>query len=166
MPHESHRMTDKPLVLILCTGNSCRSQMAEAILRSSAGDVLEVASAGAAPSGYVHPMAVTVMAEIGIDLDAETYTSKHLDEFLTKPVETVVTVCGNADRECPVFPGQQYRYCWRFEDPADAEGTEEEQLECFRRVRDQIGMVFEAYGRGRVDQEAKVSGIDRGEGCC
>ncbi|MFT5407770.1 MAG: arsenate reductase [Verrucomicrobiales bacterium] len=159
-------MEDKPLVLVLCTGNSCRSQMAEAILRSVAGDVFEVASAGAKPSGYVHPLASDVMAEIGLPLDPGTYTSKHLEEFITKSVETVITVCGNADEECPSFPGQQYKYCWRFEDPADAEGTEEEQRECFRRIRDQIRLVFEAYGRGRRDQAAEMAGTDRGQGCC
>lgn len=140
--------------------------MAEAILSAVAGDVVAVASAGAAPSGYVHPLAVIAMAEIGLDLDPASYTSKHLDEFMTRPVETVITVCGNADKECPTFAGQQYRYCWRFEDPADAEGSEEERLDCFRRVRDQIRMVFEAYGRGRCDQAAKMEGIDRGESCC
>lgn len=140
--------------------------MAEAILRSVAGDVFEVASAGADPSGYVHPMARQAMAEIGLALDAENYSSKHLDEFLRRPVETVITVCGNADKECPTFPGQQYRYCWRFEDPADAPGTDEEKLSCFRDVRDQIRLVFEAYGRGRCDQAAKMAGLDRGQGCC
>jgi len=159
-------MEEKPLVLILCTGNSCRSQIAEAVLRSVAGDVFEVASAGADPSGYVHPLAVRAMAEIGLELDAETYVSKHMNEFLLRPVETVITVCDNADKECPTFPGQQYRYCWRFEDPAHAEGSEEEKLACFRQVRDQIKLVFEAYGRGRRDQAAKMVGVDRGQGCC
>jgi arsenate reductase len=159
-------MEEKPLVLVLCTGNSCRSQMAEAILRSVAGDVFQVASAGAAPSGYVHPMAIEVMAELGVDLDPATYYSKHLNEFVARPVETVVTVCGNADKECPTFPGQQYHYCWRFEDPAHATGSEEERLDCFRRVRDQIKMVFEAYGRGRRDQATEMVGADRGESCC
>ena len=166
MPPESQRMDEKPLVLILCTGNSCRSQMAEAILNDVAGDVVAVASAGADPSGYVHPLAVTAMAEIGLELDPTSYTSKHLDEFKSRPVETVITVCGNADKECPTFEGQQYRYCWRFDDPADAEGSEEEKLECFRKVRDQIRMVFEAYGRGRRDQAAQMEIVDRGESCC
>ena len=166
MTHDSGTMHDAPLVLILCTGNSCRSQMAEAILRSVAGEVFAVASAGAKPSGYVHPLAVEAMAEIGIELDPATYRSKHLDEFLARPVETVITVCGNADRECPRFPGQQYRYCWRFDDPADAEGSDAEVLDCFRRVRDEIRMVFEAYGRGRRDQAAEMAGIERGGGCC
>ena len=166
-PPESQRMDEeKPLVLILCTGNSCRSQMAEAILRSVAGDVFEVASAGADPSGYVHPMALEVMSEIGLDLDPIEYNSKHMDEFLVRPVETVITVCDNADRECPTFPGQQYRYCWRFDDPAHAEGSDAEKMACFRGVRDQIHLVFQAYGRGRLDQAAQMAGLDRGQGCC
>jgi arsenate reductase len=159
-------MEEKPLVLILCTGNSCRSQMAEAILRSVAADVVEVASAGADPSGYVHPMAREAMAEIGLGLDPEVYHSKHLNDYLMRPVETVITVCGNADKECPTFPGQNYHYCWRFEDPADAQGSDEQILASFRAIRDQIRLVFEAYGRGRRDQAAEMAGIDRGEGCC
>jgi len=166
LPSDPHGMEEKPLVLILCTGNSCRSQMAEAILRDVAGEMLQVASAGADPSGYVHPMALEVMAEIGLELKPDIYRSKHLDEFLPKEVETVVTVCGNADKECPTFPGQQFHYCWRFEDPAYVEGTEEEKLDCFRRVRDQIRLVFGAYGRGRIDQSALIVGSDRGESCC
>ena len=94
----------KPLVLILCTGNSCRSHLAEAILRRAAGDVIEVASAGSKPAGYVHPEALAVLQEIG--LDASGHHSKHLSEFLDRPVATVITVCGNADQVCPVFPGQ------------------------------------------------------------
>lgn len=166
MPYDSQGMSDAPLVLVLCTGNSCRSQMAEAILRSVAGGVFAVASAGAKPSGYVHPLAVRAMAEIGIELDPTTYYSKHLNDYVARPVETVITVCGNADQECPSFPGQQYRYCWRFDDPADATGTDEEKLVCFQRVRDQIKLVFEAYGRGRRDQAAEMAGIERGQSCC
>ena len=140
------RAMAKPLVLILCTGNSCRSHLAEGILRAAAGDLLEVASAGSKPAGYVHPLAIRVMQEIGIDLSA--HHSKHLDEFLDRPVETVITVCGNADQVCPMFPGQVNRYHWGFDDPAHATGTEDEQLAVFRRVRDEIRLVFEAYGAG------------------
>lgn len=138
-----------PLVLILCTGNSCRSQMAEALLREAAGDALRVESAGSAPSGYVHPLAIRAMEEKGIDISA--HRSKSLEEFLDDDVETVITVCGNADQACPVFPGQVRRYHWPFDDPAHAEGSEEEQFEVFRRVRDEIGRVFSAYGLGRRD---------------
>jgi arsenate reductase len=136
----------KPLVLILCTGNSCRSHLAEAILRRAAGDVIEVASAGSKPAGYVHPEALAVLQEIG--LDASAHHSKHLTEFLDRPVATVITVCGNADQVCPVFPGQLNRHHWGFSDPAHATGTPEEIRAEFRRVRDQIKLVFEAYAAG------------------
>lgn len=145
-------MQTPPLVLVLCTGNSCRSHLAEGILRAAAGDALLVASAGSKPAGYVHPLAVRVMHEIGIDLSA--HRSKHLDEFLGSAVETVITVCGNADQACPLFPGQVNRHHWGFDDPAHAAGTEEEQLAVFRRVRDEIRRVFEAYAAGRLDAAA------------
>jgi arsenate reductase (thioredoxin) len=140
----------KPTVLILCTGNSCRSHLAEGILRAAAGDSLDVQSAGSKPAGYVHPLAVQVMKEIGIDISA--HRSKHMNDFLQQPVETVITVCGNADQACPMFPGQVNRYHWGFDDPAHASGTDEEKLAVFRRVRDEIKLVFEAYAAGRRDQ--------------
>lgn len=146
--------TGKPLVLILCTGNSCRSHLAEGILRAAAGDFLEVASAGSKPAGYVHPLAIRALHEIGIDISA--HTSKHLDEFTARPVETVITVCGNADQVCPVFPGQLNRHHWPFDDPAHAAGTDDEKFAVFRRVRDEIRRVFTAYAEGRRDQ-LKVS---------
>src|SRR6187431_1716493 len=105
----------KPLVLILCTGNSCRSHLAEGILRAAAGELLEVASAGSKPAGYVHPLAIRAMAEIGIDISA--HRSKHLSEFQNREVETVITVCGYADQACPIFPGQVNRHHWPFDDP-------------------------------------------------
>jgi arsenate reductase len=138
------------LVLILCTGNSCRSHLAEGILRAAAGDAFQVASAGSKPAGYVHPLAIQVMKEIGVDIS--THRSKHLNEFLDQQVETVITVCGNADQVCPLFPGQVNRHHWGFDDPAHAMGTEEEKLAVFRRVRDEIRRVFEAYAAGRLDQ--------------
>ena len=141
---------DKPLVLILCTGNSCRSHLAEGILRQAAGDLLNVQSAGSKPAGYVHPLAVAAMKEIGLDIGA--HRSKHLNEFLEQQVETVITVCGNADQACPIFPGQVNRHHWGFDDPAHATGTDEEKLTVFRRVRDEIRQVFEAYAAGRRDQ--------------
>ena len=137
---------DKPLVLILCTGNSCRSHLAEGILRAAAGDLFEVASAGSKPAGYVHPKAIAVMHELGIDISG--HTSKHMNEFLSGRVTTVITVCGNADQACPMFPGQVNRYHWGFDDPAHAQGTDEEVVAVFRRVRDQIKLVFEAYAAG------------------
>jgi arsenate reductase (thioredoxin) len=140
----------KPTVLILCTGNSCRSHLAEGILHAAASDLLNVQSAGSKPAGCVHPLAIQVMKEIGIDISA--HRSKHMDEFLKQPVETVITVCGNADQACPMFPGQVNRHHWGFDDPAHASGTDEEKLAVFRRVRDEIKRVFEAYAAGRRDQ--------------
>ena len=135
----------QPLILILCTGNSCRSHLAEGILRVAVEDAVEVASAGSHPAGYVHPVAVEVMHEIGIDISG--HTSKHLNEFLERDVQTVITVCGNIDQACPMFPGQVEKHHWPFEDPAKAEGTEEEIRGVFRRVRDEIGDKFVAYAR-------------------
>ena len=132
-----------PLILILCTGNSCRSHLAEGILRAAVGESAEVASAGSDPAGYVHPMAVEVMKEIEIDISA--HTSKHLDEFLQREVHTVITVCGNADQACPIFPGQAEKHHWPFDDPAKVTGSEEEIRGVFRRVRDEIRAKFEAY---------------------
>lgn len=140
----------KPTLLILCTGNSCRSHLAEGLLRRALGDSYNVASAGSKPAGYVHPLAIKVMAEIGIDISS--HHSKHMDEFLNQDVETVITVCGNADQACPLFPGQLNRHHWPFDDPAHATGTEDEQLAIFRRVRDEIQRVFEAYATGRLDE--------------
>ena len=136
----------RPLVLILCTGNSCRSHLAEGLLRAAAGDLLEVASAGSRPAGYVHPQAIAVMRELGLDISG--HTSKHMHDFLDRQVTTVITVCGNADQACPIFPGQVNRYHWGFDDPAHATGTDEEILATFRRVRDQISLVFGAYAAG------------------
>lgn len=136
----------KPAVLILCTGNSCRSHMAEGILRHAAGDLFEVFSAGSKPAGYVHPKAIAALAELGIDISQ--HTSKHMNDFLGRDIHTVITVCGNADQACPLFPGQVNRHHWGFVDPAHATGTEEEIMGVFRSVRDQIKLVFEAYAAG------------------
>jgi arsenate reductase len=97
----------------------------------------------------VHPLAIKAMAEIGMDISG--HRSKHLDEFLNQPVHTVITVCGKADQVCPVFPGQVIRHHWPFDDPAHATGSETEQLEVFRRVRDEIHRVFGAYADGLRD---------------
>ena len=149
-------MADKiPTVLILCTGNSCRSHLAEGILRKAAGGQLNVQSAGSKPAGYVHPLAIQVMREIGIDISEHRW--KHLDQYLNQEVEKVITVCGNADEVCPTFPGQVNRHHWGFDDPAHATGTEQENLAVFRRVRDEIRRVFEAYAAGRMD-EKRLSG--------
>ena len=137
----------KPLILILCTGNSCRSHIAEGILQEVAGDVLNVQSAGSDPAGFVHPLAVTVLADIGIDISENS--SKHMNEFLSSEVETVITVCDNADQACPSFPGQANRHPWPFPDPAKAEGTKEEIRKIFEKVRDDIRRVFTDYGLSR-----------------
>lgn len=139
----------KVTVLILCTGNSCRSQMAEGILRHALGEGFRVESAGSNPSGTVHPLAIRVMAEIGIDISG--HHSKHLNEFLADEVETVITVCGNADQACPIFLGQVNRYHWGFDDPVHSQGTDEERMNAFRRARDSIRLVFKAYAAGRRD---------------
>lgn len=120
--------------------------MAEGILRASAGEMVRVESAGSAPTGQVHPLAIKVMNEIGIDISA--HRSKHLSEFLDTPVHTVITVCGNADQACPMFPGMVRRYHWAFDDPAKVEGSENEVLLVFQRVRDEIARVFDAYAAG------------------
>lgn len=141
--------TEKPTVLVLCTGNSCRSHIAEGFLRAASNGAFNVASAGSKPVGYVHPLAIKVMAEAGIDISQ--HTSKSMAEFTNEPVDTVITVCGHVDQVCPIFPGQVSRHHWPFVDPAHATGTEEEQLQVFREVRDQMRRVFQAYAAGRVD---------------
>ena len=125
----------KQRVLILCTGNSARSQMAEGLLRQDAGDRFEVESAGTKP-GNVRLEAVAAMREIGIDISS--HRSKHVDEFQNQSFDHVLTVCDNAMETCPIYPGQTNRIHRNFEDPAAVEGSEEERLAAFRRVRDQI----------------------------
>lgn len=139
-------MATRSKVLILCTGNSCRSHLAEGILRRAAGDLMEIHSAGSRPAGQVHSLAIKVMEEIGIDISS--HTSKHLSDFLDRKIDTVITVCGHVDQGCPIFPGQVNRYHWPFEDPARAIGSADEILVVFRRVRDEIKRVFEAYAAG------------------
>jgi len=136
----------KPNVLILCTGNACRSHMAEGILRARAGDLFEVHSAGARPAGYVHALAVEVMREIGIEISG--HRSKSSDEFLDAGIDTVITVCDNANELCPRFPAQKHRYHWSFADPSRAEGDDAAVAAAFRDARDRIRMVFEAFADG------------------
>jgi len=130
-------------VLILCTGNSCRSQMAEGWWRALGQGEWEPHSAGSKPAGYVHPLAVAVMQEKGVDLTAAE--SKALDGFLGRPIDLVITVCDNARESCPTFPGARTVLHWPFEDPADATGTDEEKLSVFRTVRDQIEARIRRY---------------------
>jgi arsenate reductase len=122
-------------VLFLCTGNSCRSQMAEGWLRHYAGDRTQAFSAGTRPSA-VNPMAVAVMRERGVDISG--HSSKHVDGLAKEDFLFVITVCDAAREACPVFPGALYQLHWSFDDPAGASGTEEEKLKVFRRVRDEI----------------------------
>jgi arsenate reductase len=123
-------------VLILCTGNSCRSQMAEAWWNLLGSDSWRAYSAGSRPAGYVHPIAIDVMREAGIDISQ--CRSKHVDEFQGQPFDAVVTVCDNANEACPSFPGGVPRLHWPFDDPATIHGTREEIVAGFRRVRDEI----------------------------
>src|ERR1700722_6291482 len=125
----------KKLVLIFCTGNSACSQMDEGWLEHTAGDRLEVESAGTRP-GQVRPEAIAVMKELGIDISG--HRSKHVQEFEDQSFDYVLTVCDNAKESCPVFPGHFNRIHKGFEDPAALQGTEEKRLSLFRRVRDEI----------------------------
>lgn len=123
-------------VLVLCTGNSCRSQIAEGFLRHYAGKSIEVRSAGIENHG-VNPTAIRVMSEIGIDISG--HTSNNLSEYMREQFDYVITVCDNAAKRCPVFSGQVTRLHWPFDDPAEASGSKEEVLVEFRRIRDMIG---------------------------
>jgi arsenate reductase len=128
-------MKDKERVLILCTGNSARSQMAEGLLRHMAGDLFEVESAGVEPS-HVRPQAIEAMRERGIDISR--HRSKSVDKFTGQRFDYVITVCDNANERCPVYPATTKRIHWSFDDPAAAEGDEAARLAVFRRVRDEI----------------------------
>ena len=127
----------KRKVLFLCTGNSCRSQMAEAIVNARMGDSWEAYSAGTKPAGYVHPLALAVLIELGIPHEGR---SKHADEFRALPFDLVVTVCDDAAENCPVWLGHGKRIHLGFPDPAKATGSEDEVLGVFRAVRDDIAL--------------------------
>jgi len=129
-------------VLILCTGNSARSQMAEGLLRSAGGNRFEVFSAGTKP-GIVRPEAIAVMSELGIDIS--THRSKHVREFEGQPFDYVITVCDDAKESCPIFPGETERIHWSFPDPAAVEGSDMERLAAFRRVRDALAVTLGAF---------------------
>jgi arsenate reductase len=129
-------------VLFLCTHNSARSQMAEGLLRHLAGDRFEVASAGTEATS-VRPEAIEAMAELGVDISGQS--SKTLERYLGEPFDHVVTVCDDANEACPVFPGARSRLHWSFRDPSRAEGSEEERLQVFKMVRDEI--------QGRIREE-------------
>jgi len=145
-------MSARIKILVLCTGNSCRSQMAEGFFRHYGGDKIEVKSAGLEPKG-VNPIAIKVMKEVGIDISG--HTSKHLNEYLNEDFDYVITVCDNAAANCPVFPSRPTsgrgshgepveprlptRLHWPFPDPALATGTKEQILQVFKKVRDDMG---------------------------
>ena len=131
-------------VLILCTGNSARSQMAEGLLRHDSGDQFEVESAGTKPS-RVRPEAIQVMREIGIDISG--HRSKSVDEFAGQDFDYVLTVCDRAKESCPIYPGHSNRLHHNFQDPAAVEGSEEQRLAAFREVRDEIRMYLRTFPR-------------------
>ena len=135
-------MGDTVRVLILCTGNSARSQMAEGLLRELGGDSFEVASAGISPT-QVRKEAIEAMKEIGIDISK--HYSKDVDRFVADSFDYVITVCDNANERCPVFPGKAKRVHWGFEDPALAQGDEAARLSAFRTIRDQIKTRLESF---------------------
>ena len=135
---------DKKRMLILCTGNSARSQMAEGLLRHDAGDRFEVESAGIRP-GQVRPEAIAVMKELGIDISGNR--SKSVDEFAAQRFDYVLTVCDHASETCPVYPGHTNRLHHSFDDPAAVQGTEQERLAVFRRVRDEIRAYLREFAR-------------------
>ena len=139
--------TEKSRVLFLCTHNSARSQMAEGLLRDLAGERFEVFSAGTEVT-HVKPQAIKVMKELGIDISGQE--SKTLERYLGEPFDYVITVCDDANEACPFFPGARRRLHWSFEDPAAAEGSEEQRLGVFRKVRDQI--------KGRIEEELVTGG--------
>ncbi len=129
-------------VLFVCTGNSARSQMAEALLRREGGAAFEVQSAGTEPKG-VHPLTVRTLAEVGIDVSGAR--SKSVTEFLDEPFDHVITVCDRARESCPVFPGEHESLHWSFDDPAEAAGSEGERLEVFRRVLGEVNQRILAF---------------------
>jgi arsenate reductase len=137
----------KTRVLFLCTGNSCRSQMAEGFLRAYGDEKYEAHSAGTKPS-TVNPLAVEVMREVGIDISGQR--SKNVGEYVGQHFPLVITVCNNAREHCPIFPGPCLREHWPFDDPADATGSDEERLQVFRRVRDEIGARIRSWVADRA----------------
>jgi arsenate reductase len=132
----------KTRILVLCTGNSARSQMGEGLFRAEGGAGVEVFSAGTKPSS-VRPEAIAVMKEIGVDISGQR--SKSVDEFAGQPMDYVVTVCDNARDACPLFPAGTERIHWSLEDPAAVEGSEQERLDAFRRIRDQLRECVRAF---------------------
>ncbi len=147
---------DRPVrVLFVCTGNSARSQMAEALLRHQGGTAFDVASAGTVPKG-VNPFTVRVLAEVGIDIAGAR--SKSVTEFLGQEFDYVITVCDQARESCPVFPGARESVHWGFDDPAAAEGSEAERLAAFRRVMNEIGVRLKPFQEVALRQRGRTAG--------
>ncbi len=132
----------KKRVLFLCTGNSCRSQMAQGLLHEMAGDRYEAWSAGTHPQG-INPTAVRSMREVGIDISG--HSSDHVDDYVGRAVDVAITVCDHAAENCPVFPEATRRIHWNFDDPATAIGDEDERMPVFRRVRDEIRVALQGW---------------------
>ncbi len=139
-------------VLILCTGNSARSQMAEGLLRQEAGSSCDVFSAGTKPT-HVRPEAIAVMKEAGIDISG--HRSKSVEEFLGRDFDYIITVCDNARETCPVFPAGAQRIHWSIEDPAAVVGSEEERLGAFRRARNELQGRLRAFVREQIHPRAE-----------
>ena len=140
----------KPRVLFVCTENACRSQMAEGLLRHEAGAAFEVFSAGTKPT-QVRPEAVAVMREAGIDISG--HRSKSVDEFEGQDFNYVITVCDNAKQSCPVFPAKTKRIHWSIEDPAAVQGSEEEILAAFRRIRDELRLRLQRFAETEAEKQ-------------
>ena len=134
-------------VLVLCTGNSAHSQMAEGLLRHDAGDAYEVVSAGTNPT-RVRPEAIAVMREVGIDISR--HRSKSVEEFAGQDFDYVITVCDNAKESCPVFPAKTRRIHWSIDDPAEVQGSEEERLAAFRLARDKLRAQLRAFAQDEI----------------
>ena len=130
-------------VLILCTGNSCRSQMAEGLFNLLANDRVHAFSAGVRPEGYVHPLAIRAMDELGFDMNE--YRSKSVDLFIEEHFDIVITVCDSAAETCPTFPGAPVKLHWPTDDPFDAQGDEEARMAVYRRVRDELHKRIEGF---------------------
>lgn len=133
-------------VLFLCTGNSCRSHMAEGLLRALGGERFEAFSAGAKPAGYVHPLAIKAMQELNIDISR--HASKSLNVFEGQKFDQLITVCDNAREACPTYAGAENQLHWSFDDPAHTQGSEEQKMKVFRRVRDEMRSRIEEFVRG------------------
>jgi len=139
-------MAQKKRVLFLCTGNSCRSQMAEGFLRNMAGDRFEVFSAGVKPT-QINSLAIKVMAEIGVDISK--HKSKSAMEFIGQQFDYVITVCDNANQTCPIFPGKYEKVHWDLKDPAEVQGSEAERMVVFREIRNEIRQKIEEWIKNR-----------------